>query len=139
MQAGGQPTYVLGNKEAHNVIKIQYCGGWGYKPHADAFVAKIEKVLPGKFIYHYYADPGKTGNFEVTVWFGSQTENGEGVFIYSKQATKAFPAETDPLFETLHNGAKWVTLSFTATLPNNCLDLWLRQSFRELCNEFCDA
>ena len=112
MQAGGQPTYVLGNKEANNLIKIQYCGGWGYRQNADFFVEKIEKVLPGKFKYHYYADPGKTGNFEVTVWFGSQSEDGEGLFIFSKHVNKFFPNKTNPLFETLRNGAKWVIPSF---------------------------
>ena len=104
MQTDGEPTYVLGNKWGKHLIKIQYCGGWGYKPHADAFVEKIEALMPGVFKYHYYADAGKTGNFEVTVFFNSQTENDKGEFIYSKQATKTFPAESDPLFETLHNG-----------------------------------
>ncbi len=79
MQGGGQPDEILGNHEANNVIKIQYCGGWGYGPHATAFVEKVDKVLPGKFIYHYYKDAGKTGNFEVTVFFGTNEENDHGV------------------------------------------------------------
>ncbi len=79
MQGGGQPNEILGNKDANNVIKIQYCGGWGYKPKANAFVQKVENVLPGKFIYHYYMDVGSTGNFEVTVFFGTNTENDQGV------------------------------------------------------------
>ena len=108
MQGGGQPNFVLGNKDANNVISITYCGGWGYKSKADAFIQKVEKVLPGKFIYHYYREASMTGNFEVFAFFGTQTENDQGVHLYSKKATGQFPDDADALFETLSSQAKWV-------------------------------
>ena len=31
-------------------IKIQYCGGWGYRPHCNTFKAKLDELIPGNKI-----------------------------------------------------------------------------------------
>ena len=55
-------------------VSIQYCGGWGYGPHARA-VAQIVKERTGVEVKLIH-DSGVTGNFEILV---------NGVLVYSKK------------------------------------------------------
>ena len=53
MQA--QPSEIKGNPEANNLMKIQFCGGWGYYRHVGDTTKKIEELFgAGQFIYHIY-------------------------------------------------------------------------------------
>ena len=65
-------------------MKFEYCGGWGYKPKVNAAIAEIEKVMPNQFSYYIYADPGRTGRLEVTVYKGQENDGGEGELVHSK-------------------------------------------------------
>ena len=47
-------------------------------------------------------DPGRTGNFEITV-FTKEDLSDEGKSVYSKQATGKFPHADATEFETLVN------------------------------------
>ena len=72
-------------------MKIQYCGGWGYRPHVNTFKAKLDELLPGnKIQYQLACDPTTTGNFECTV-FDNAALQGDGNLIWSKQAKGNFP------------------------------------------------
>jgi hypothetical protein len=33
-----QPNEVLGNTNADNIMKFEYCGGWGYRRHCIAAI-----------------------------------------------------------------------------------------------------
>ena len=50
-----------------NKVVIHYCGGWGYKPKAQAAQAVIEAKYPGKFTFELKRDSGATGRLEVVV------------------------------------------------------------------------
>ncbi len=39
-------TITRGGNAPH-VMKIEYCGGWGYRPHCTAAIEEIEKAMPG--------------------------------------------------------------------------------------------
>ena len=53
------------NPKVH--LKIQYCGGWNYKPYADRLKAELDKDewFSTAIQYHLFKDEGVTGNFEV--------------------------------------------------------------------------
>ena len=82
------PDEVLGNKDANNVIKFEYCGGWGYRRHCISAIEMIEQKYKGEFAYHLYRDPGVTGRLEATAYIGTKDTSGDGVILHSKQATK---------------------------------------------------
>lgn len=49
-------------------IKVQYCGGWGFKRYYDALTLYLDEQFPeGKLSYIEAKDKGVTGNFEVTI------------------------------------------------------------------------
>ncbi len=50
------PDEVLGNPEANMLLKIEYCGGWGYRKYAVELIEKIEVIGAGQFIYHFHKD-----------------------------------------------------------------------------------
>ena len=51
------PNEVLGNPEATNLMKIEYCGGWGYRKYAVGLIAEIEKTFGANhFIYNLHMD-----------------------------------------------------------------------------------
>ena len=104
-----QPDEIQGNPEANNLMKIEYCGGWGYHKYVVALVAKIEELFgAGQFIYHIYRDAGVTGRFEVTVFHGSKTENGSGKVVHSKKASGTYVHADYPAFmAALEESLKW--------------------------------
>ena len=61
-----EKTFV-GSKNAPMTMQIQYCGGWGYKKHAEAVQREVEKMWPGQFLTIFYKDAGVTGNLEVHI------------------------------------------------------------------------
>ena len=106
-----QPDEKQGNPDANNLMKIEYCGGWGYRRHVVALVAKIEELYgAGQFIYHFHMDQGVTGRFEVTVFPGSKTENGAGKVVHSKKASGTYVHADYPGFmAALEEAMKWVS------------------------------
>ena len=81
---------VLGNAtDAKVFVKIQYCGGWGYRPRCVKF---IEEMGNDALQYKLLRDPGRTGNFEVTV-YKTEDLSDEGVVIYQKSKTSKFPMD----------------------------------------------
>ena len=55
----------LGNANGKYEMKIQYCGGWGYKKNALAVQREVEKMHPQIFEYVLVKDTGVTGNLEI--------------------------------------------------------------------------
>ena len=105
-----QPNEILGNKwGASNLMKIEYCGGWGYRKYAVALIEEIEKVFgAGQFIYHLHMDEGVTGRLEVTVFPGSKTETDHGKLVHSKKASGAYiHADYPAFFAALEEAMKW--------------------------------
>ena len=106
-----QPDEILGNPEGSNMMKIEYCGGWGYRKYAVALIDKIEELFgAGQFIYHLHMDQGVTGRFEVTVFHGSKTENGAGKLVHSKKASGTYVHADYPGFmAALEEAMKWAS------------------------------
>ena len=103
------PNEVLGNPEGKTLVKIEYCGGWGYRKYAVALIEEIEKVFgAGQFIYHLHMDEGVTGRLEVTVFPGSKTETDHGKLVHSKKASGAYiHADYPAFFAALEEAMKW--------------------------------
>ena len=112
------PNEVLGNAEASNLIKIEYCGGWGYRKYAVGLIAEIEKVFgAGQFIYHLHMDQGVTGRLEVTVYPGSKTETDHGKLVHSKKASGTYiHADYPGFFAALEEAMKWFYIKHDITL-----------------------
>ena len=68
------PNEVMGIIDAKNVIKFEYCGGWGYRKIVVQTIAKIEETYPSKFHFTLYRDTGTTNRFEVTAYIGSKSD-----------------------------------------------------------------
>ena len=82
---------------APHTIKMEYCGGWGYKKKALAFQKDVETQAPNKFAFKLLEDKGQTGRFEVTI-FRSKTDLdslSNGMLWYSKKQTGKFPFADD--------------------------------------------
>ena len=62
-------------------------------------VDNVEAKIPSVFQYQFFADKGKTGNFEISV-FNKQDLSDEGKQVFSKKATKQFPFDTEEPWET---------------------------------------
>ena len=108
MNTSSSPDEVFGNKDAQNVLKIQYCGGWGYRRYAVDIVSKVDTNLgEGQFKYDLYRDPGVTGRLEVTLITASHPE---GKLIHSKSQTKQYIHTDYPgFFAALEEAlSKWV-------------------------------
>ena len=112
------PNEVLGNAEASNLIKIEYCGGWGYRKYAVGLIAELEKVFgAGQFIYHLHMDEGVTGRLEVTVFPGSKTETDHGKLVHSKKASGTYiHADYPGFFAALEEAMKWFYVKPDITL-----------------------
>ena len=88
---------------ASHFIKIQYCGGWGYRPQCTKTIDQMMAMMPDNhFQFQLFMDPGRTGNFEITV-FTKADLSDEGKPVYSKQASGKFPHADATEFETLVN------------------------------------
>ena len=86
--------YIQGNQEAPHTIKIEYCGGWGFRRKVDAAIGAIEHHHKDQFRYILYKDEGTTGRFEWTVYKDSNDDTGNnGVLIHSRLRTKTFVHE----------------------------------------------
>ena len=106
------PNEVLGNPDASNLIKIEYCGGWGYRKYAVALIEEVEKHIgAGHFAYNLHMDDGVTGRLEVTVFPGSKTENDHGKLIHSKKASGVYVHADYPGFLAhLDEAMKWLSV-----------------------------
>lgn len=76
---------VMGNKSASDLVKIEYCGGWGYSSRASYIAKGIEEVFGDKFRVELYRDKGATGRLEVTV-----TKAGKSQLVHSKAKGEGF-------------------------------------------------
>lgn len=124
MQSGKQPNEVQGNKDAQNVIKIEYCGGWGYRRYAVDLVSKVETNLgAGQFKYEFFMDQGVTGRLEVTLFTPAHPE---GVLIHSKAQTKAYIHTDYPSFFAALEQAlsKWEATLFSLALMKKSTRNW---------------
>ena len=91
MFGGSSPTReILGNKDANLIMQIQYCGGWGYKKHAEAVQREVEKMYPAQFKYIFYKDPGVTGNLEVHIAKAPYPGNPLNQ-VHSKKSGEGYP------------------------------------------------
>lgn len=80
------PEVIKHGEAPQHSMRIDYCGGWGYRPKAIAAITEIENVMPGVFTYHLMRDNGATGRLEVTIWANQSAmgETGEGEIAHSK-------------------------------------------------------
>jgi len=85
----GPEVITKGSKHA---MRIDYCGGWGYRPKAMDAIGKIEQEFPGEFTYYLMRDNGATGRLEVTIWKDSTAmgETGAGALVHSKATSKMY-------------------------------------------------
>ena len=60
---------IFGDKEnAEYQMKIQYCGGWQGRRHADAVRREVDKKFPGgSFYFSFYRDDKPTGRMNVLI------------------------------------------------------------------------
>jgi len=67
-------------------LKIQYCGGWNYRPYVDRLRAELDKDewFSTAIQYHLFKDDGMTGNFEVNAYTKYDLSD-EPKLIFSKQ------------------------------------------------------
>ena len=110
-------------------MKIQYCGGWGYKKHALAIQREVEKMHPQIFEYVLLKDSGVTGNLEVTInnkegASGGETQTGEQV--HSKRNGQGY-AHSD--WENFHvrlesamKNIKWVATDEQQAYPHETVN-----------------
>lgn len=72
------------------VVKVIYCGAWGYSARYRAFRTALLSALPANTAvdFQYEQTPTVTGYFEVYV-------NGE--LVHSKKEGKGFPDSADKL------------------------------------------
>ena len=79
-----------GSKDAPHIIKIEYCGGWGYGWRVNEAIALVESNFPNLFRFKLYQDNGNTGRLEVTVYKDSKNDQGEGEIVHSKAKSKKY-------------------------------------------------
>ena len=79
---------IIGNGARH--IRVQYCGGWGYRLKFFQAKGKLGQEAE-QFTFHLIQDAEKTGNFEWHEFENSELE-GEGRLVFSKAETGHFPA-----------------------------------------------
>jgi len=58
-----------------HVIKVIYCGGWGYRPRYEAVKRAIDQKFPGRFDVIGEATPTTTGALEVDLTTSSGPKN----------------------------------------------------------------
>ena len=77
------------SETAEHSIKFEYCGGWGYGRRVDEAIDRINRTKGvGKFNYFAYADRGRTGRLEVTLFKNQKDDTGSnGLLIHSKAAS----------------------------------------------------
>ena len=77
---------VLGNRKAEHVIKIEFCGGWGYRNFATDVIGKIEQKYPDKFQYNLYRDRKNTGRLEFRLYLNTKEDNTEdGILLHASK------------------------------------------------------
>ena len=111
------PEIVGETDTATHFVKIQYCGGWGYRPHCTKFIDQVSAALQDKdyhIQYQLVADVGITGNFEISMYQTADL-SGEGKLIYSKKASGKFPhadaGELEKACEEITKCINWDTNS----------------------------
>ena len=72
--------------EDSNKVVIHYCGGWGYRPKAQAIQGIIEAKYPGKFSFELSRDAGTTGRLEVVV---------KGTLVHSKASGDGYVTDAN--------------------------------------------
>ena len=98
---------IVKGANAPHFIKIEYCGGWGYRKYAIGAIEEIEKVLPGQFHYEIIADPQRSGRLEVTVYRGGA---GEGELVHSKASSgKYIHQDQDTFLELVKQSIEWAS------------------------------
>ena len=68
--------------EAPYIMKIQYCGGWGYEKYSNNVQREVELMSPGKFKFEPFKDKGVTGRFEITICKKDNLEQSQ--LVHSK-------------------------------------------------------
>ena len=94
---------VVGSGSAH--MRIQYCGGWGYRPKCTQVIEALDAQKPNTYTYHLVRDAGRTGNFECSVYDNAEL-SGDAKDVYSKQKTGQFPFASEEEWD-LFMGALW--------------------------------
>ena len=95
MFGGGNLEIIGETGEPSCFMKIQYCGGWGYRPHCITLKNKLDELMPdNKIQFQLAADPGVTGNFECTLFNDPGLTDGETA-VFSKQAKGCFPFQKE--------------------------------------------
>jgi len=79
-------------------IKIDYCGGWGYKPKFDKVKSNLEKAFPNQLEITGEAIPGMSGCFEVIL-----VESGK--VLHSKKNGQGY-VDNDAKLEAIIAGIK---------------------------------
>ena len=91
MSANLKPDMILGNKNAKHVIKIEYDGGEDYTQQVLNAIDKLKQRFGDIFQYNLYKDKSFSGRLEMTLFWNTKIDHGEGFLIFSKQASKKFP------------------------------------------------
>ena len=73
-----------GNYDRPHVIKMEYCGSWGYKPKCVKAIEKITEKFGDIFTFMLYMDEGTSGRLEITAYFNQKNDQGDGEMIFSK-------------------------------------------------------
>ena len=69
MGGSSESVSIEGNQvNPHGIIKIFYCGGWGYMSQCKILISQIEEIAQNKFMFYLDRDPQTSGNFEVTLF-----------------------------------------------------------------------
>ena len=79
-------------KDPAAYMKFEYWGAWGYRGHVVDAINEVERVLPNKFQYVLLVDSGVTGRLEVNIQRDKDCSD-EGVLVFSKLQSKAFPMQ----------------------------------------------
>ena len=98
---------VLGSSDAPYHMKVQYWGGWGYRPRVNMLMSKLDAELPDHFQFHLAEDTGITGNFELFVYDNAGL-NGAGTPVYSKKQSHKFPFDNNNEWGKFTSGLKQI-------------------------------
>ena len=99
MGSSGSKSEKVGSKDAPHLIKIEFCGGWGYYRPASQVVERIEAKYPGKFCFELTKDKGVTSRLEVTAFMNKTTQ---GIPLHQKSRGEGYPQNNwDQLFKRI--------------------------------------
>jgi len=82
-------------------IKIDYCGGWGYKAKFDKVKSSLEKAFPGQLEITGEAIPGLSGCFEIVL-----VESGK--ILHSRNNGDGY-VDTDAKLQKIIDGIKEIS------------------------------